>query len=97
MKDSGAPWSGKFDFIHTEMSWPITHMVAPKEKALGCAQCHSSPGRLAGITGVYLPARDANPLVDKAGWALVLLTLLGVTGHGAKRLISRNRTQGERT
>jgi octaheme c-type cytochrome (tetrathionate reductase family) len=97
MKDSGAPWSGKFDFIHTEMSWPITHMVAPKEKALGCTQCHSSPGRLAGITGVYLPARDANTLVDKAGWALVLLTLLGVAGHGATRLISRNRTQGDRT
>lgn len=95
MKDSGAPYSGKFDFIDTEMSWPITHMVAPKEKALGCVECHARDGRLAGITGVYLPGRDANPLVDKAGWGLALLTLLGVAGHGAMRLISRNKAQGE--
>jgi hypothetical protein len=58
MKDSGAPYSGKFDFIKTEMSWPITHMVAPKEKAMGCVECHSKDGRLAGIQGVYLPPRQ---------------------------------------
>ncbi len=48
------------DFIKTEMSWPITHMVAPKEKALACVECHSKNGRLAGIEGVYMPGRDAN-------------------------------------
>ena len=35
MKVSGTPYSGKFDFIKTQMDWPITHMVAPKDKALG--------------------------------------------------------------
>ena len=95
MNDSGAPYSGKFDFIQTEMSWPITHMVAPKEKALGCVECHARNGRLAGIQGVYLPGRDANALVDCAGWGLALLTLLGVAGHGALRLVSRRKTSGE--
>lgn len=95
MKDSGAPFSGKFDFIKTEMSWPITHMVAPKEKALGCTECHAKNGRLAGISGVYLPGRDANSLVDTAGWGLALLTLLGVCGHGAVRLLTRGKTKGE--
>ena len=88
MKDSGQPFSGKVDFIDTVMSWPITHMVAPKEKALGCADCHSKNGRLAGIQGVYLPARDNNALVDNTGWAVVLLTLLGVLGHGALRIVT---------
>jgi hypothetical protein len=83
--------SGKFDFIKTEMSWPITHMVAPKEKALGCVECHSKDGRLAGIQGVYLPARDNNKLVDTAGWAIVLLTLLGVIGHGTLRFVTRGK------
>jgi hypothetical protein len=50
------------------MSWPITHMVAPKEKALACVECHSKDGRLAGIEGVYMPgASDNNKLVDTAG------------------------------
>ncbi len=93
MKDSGAPYSGKFEFINTEMSWPITHMVAPKEKALGCVECHARDGRLAGIQGVYLPGRDANRMVDTGGWALALLTLLGVTGHGLLRVVNRRRGQ----
>jgi octaheme c-type cytochrome (tetrathionate reductase family) len=96
MSDSGAPYSGKFDFIKTEMSWPITHMVAPKEKALGCADCHAANGRLAGIEGVYLPGRDANAWVDRAGWALALLVLAATAAHGAKRFISRGNRQGGR-
>jgi octaheme c-type cytochrome (tetrathionate reductase family) len=91
MKDSGAPWSGKVDFIKTEMSWPITHMVAPKEKAMGCVECHARDGRLTGIQGVYLPARDNNKLVDTAGWTIVLLTLLGVIGHGALRIVTARK------
>jgi hypothetical protein len=88
MKDSGAPWSGKVDFIKTEMSWPITHMVAPKEKALGCVECHSKESRLAGIQGIYIPVRDNNRLLDTIGWAVVFLTILGVLGHGALRIVT---------
>lgn len=91
MRTSGAPFSGKVDFVSTEMYWPITHMVAPKDKALGCAECHTKGGRLEGIEGVYLPGRDNIPLLDKAGWVLALLTLLGVLGHGAIRIISHKK------
>ena len=91
MQVSGAPFSGKVGFVKTEMSWPITHMVAPKEKALGCVDCHQEGGRLAGIKGVYLPARDHNRLIDTAGWSLALLTLLGVAGHGLLRVVSARR------
>ena len=91
MEDSGAPFSGKVEFVSTEMSWPITHMVAPKEKAVGCAECHRQQGRLAGIEGVYLPGRDANPWLERAGWALALIALLGVMAHGALRVATRRR------
>jgi hypothetical protein len=77
------------------MDWPITHMVAPKEKALGCVQCHAKDGRLGGLPGIYMPGASANPLVDKLGWGLVLLTLLGVLGHGAMRLLHAARRKGD--
>lgn len=95
MKTSGTPYSGKFDFIKTEMYWPITHMVAPKEQALACAECHAKDSRLAGISGIYMPGHSANRWVDMAGWGLALLTLLGVLAHGAIRLVLRNKVQGE--
>ena len=43
---SGLPYSGNYDFAATEMFWPQTHMVAPKERALQCQACHSERGRL---------------------------------------------------
>ena len=46
-------YSGKYDFVATEMSWPITHMVAPADEALQCQECHSRNGRLDGVEGVY--------------------------------------------
>lgn len=91
MKDAGLPFSGKVDFVKTEMFWPITHMVAPKEKALACAECHSKDGRLAGISGVYIPGRDANPLVDTFGWGLAFFAFVGSLGHGLMRIASRRK------
>ncbi len=91
---SGVPYSGKFGFVKTQMDWPITHMVAPKDKALGCVQCHAKDGRLAGLPGIYMPGASANPLVSKLGWGLVLLTLLGVTGHGLMRVVTRGKNKG---
>ncbi len=57
MAEVGAPFSGKVDFIKTEMLWPITHMVAPKEKALACTECHNqygafSEGRMKNVPGL---------------------------------------------
>lgn len=92
MKDSGMPFSGKFDFVSTEMYWPITHMVAPKDKALGCVECHAKEGRLAGIDGIYLFAQHNNRWVDTVGWTLVVLTLLGVMGHGLIRIVTRKKS-----
>jgi octaheme c-type cytochrome (tetrathionate reductase family) len=39
-----APYSGAYDFIETQMYWPITHMVAPADKALTCQGCHVEEG-----------------------------------------------------
>jgi octaheme c-type cytochrome (tetrathionate reductase family) len=85
MKTAGLPYSGKFDFVRTEMSWPITHMVAPKGDALRCAQCHGAESRLTGIDGLYLPGFSSNRLVDVVGWGAVALALLGVLIHGLTR------------
>ncbi len=92
MKAANAPFSGKYGFVKTEMSWPITHMVAPKADALTCAQCHSKEGRLKNVKGIYMPGRgDNNPLLDMAGWGLALLTLIGVLIHGAGRIYAHRK------
>ena len=43
---AGLPYSGKYDFAHTEMFWPLSHMVQPKERALACTDCHGEGGRM---------------------------------------------------
>jgi octaheme c-type cytochrome (tetrathionate reductase family) len=43
---TGMEYSGQFDFAATEMYWPQTHMVAPKDRALQCLACHSEGGRM---------------------------------------------------
>ena len=48
-------------------------------------------GRLAGIKGIYIPVRDNNRLLDTIGWAMVFLTILGVVGHGAIRIVSSRK------
>ena len=87
MKAVDRPFSGKYGFVETEMTWPITHMVAPAQEALACAECHSKDGVLGDLEGVYIPGRDANPWIDRIGVILVLLTLAGVLGHGAARFL----------
>lgn len=91
MKSAGRPFSGKIDFIKTQMSWPITHMVAPAENTLGCEGCHSKNGRLQAIKGIYIPGRDSTEWMDKIGWTLVLLSLIGVLIHAALRFFTRGK------
>lgn len=88
MKNAGLPYSGKYDFIKTEMYWPINHMVAPKEQALSCVECHTrnDDGRLANLSGFYLPGRDSNEFLDKWGLWLFILTVAGVFGHALIRI-----------
>lgn len=79
-------FSGEYGFVSTEMTWPITHMVAPKDDALKCTQCHSPYGRLQKVSGLYVPGRDANQYLDFLGWTAALLALIGVIIHGALRI-----------
>ena len=81
----GKEFSGEVGFVKTEMSWPITHMVAPKEDAVNCGQCHKENGRLASVDGLYIPGANNTPLLDKLGLGVAFLTLIGVLIHGAIR------------
>ena len=66
MRSVGLPFSGRYTFVRTELTLPLNHMVAPKERALGCTQCHvREHSRLAGLSDVYLPGRDRNRVVDR--------------------------------
>jgi octaheme c-type cytochrome (tetrathionate reductase family) len=87
------PFSGEVGFVETEMYWPITHMVAPAEDALACADCHArgEGGRLASLGGFYMPGRDRFPWLDRLGWLLVFLTVAGVAVHGGLRLALNGR------
>lgn len=95
MAYSGREYSGRYGFVQTEMYWPISHMVAPKEDALSCAECHSRDGRLASLGGFYLPGRDANPYVEFVGLAVICATLVGVAVHGTMRFVSHRNSKQE--
>ena len=84
------PFSGEFDFIETAYYFPITHMVAPKEDSLSCVSCHRHNGRLAALSGFYMPGRDKSAPLDALGWIVVLGSIGGVGVHGLLRAISRN-------
>lgn len=89
--DAELEFSGEFGFVDNEMYWPITHMVAPRDKALRCAACHTQEGRLEKVEGIYLPGRDGDGWVNILGLLLVGGTLFGVLGHGLLRIITGNR------
>lgn len=93
MQTAGMPFSGKFDFVSTEMYWPITHMVAPKADALKCQHCHSENGRMQGIEGIYMPGRDRNAVVDLIGWTVVGAAFLGSLFHGLVRIVAHRRNR----
>lgn len=92
MKDFGLDYSGQYGYAETLSWWPITHMVAPKEDALACRDCHAADGRLAGLDGVYLPGRDRHGLLDVIGILAVLGTLLAILVHA---LIRRFTNRGQ--
>ncbi|MFH1049546.1 MAG: tetrathionate reductase family octaheme c-type cytochrome [bacterium] len=89
MKDANLPFSGKISFIKTEMYWPINHMVAPKEEAVKCNECHTrNDSRLAGLKDFYMPGRDYSKAVETSGIMLILLSFIGVIVHGGIRIIN---------
>ncbi|MCB9452614.1 MAG: tetrathionate reductase family octaheme c-type cytochrome [Anaerolineaceae bacterium] len=42
----GMAYSGQYGFATTDMYWNLSHMVAPKENALQCTECHGEDGRM---------------------------------------------------
>jgi hypothetical protein len=95
MKQVHLPYSGHFGFVETEMYWPVNHMVSPKEQAVDCTECHTrNNGRLASLTGFYIPGRNYSSWVEYLGWGILALTLAAAVLHGTIRiLISRNRKE----
>ena len=91
MQKANLPYSGEYGFIDSYSYWPQNHMVAPKEKALGCQECHAKNGRLAELGGFYMPGRDSNRWLDSIGMLVVLGTLGGVLLHGLIRILARSR------
>lgn len=95
MQYVGLPYSGEYGFIATEMYWPVNHMVAPKQQALSCVECHTPKNsRLAGLTDFYMPARDRNVWIETLGKLAVGLTLLGVLVHSGLRIALYFRRKG---
>ncbi|MCB1060601.1 MAG: tetrathionate reductase family octaheme c-type cytochrome [Calditrichaeota bacterium] len=95
MNEVGLPYSGEFGFTNTNMYWPVNHMVAPAKKAVTCSECHSrTDSRLANLTDFYMPGRDRNIWIDRAGAGILILTLLGVMVHGAARFVISRRRKG---
>ena len=56
MASVGAPFSGKVDFVSTESTWPITHMVAPGKEALRCTTA-TLRRRLEKVRHLYRPRK----------------------------------------
>jgi len=96
MQFSGVPFSGEFDFVDSTYAMPTTHMVAPKENAVSCTECHvGKNSRLADVPGVYMPARDRSRALDSVAWVVVLASLLGVSLHVLGRIFSNGRHRNE--
>ncbi|MCF6282855.1 MAG: tetrathionate reductase family octaheme c-type cytochrome [Candidatus Polarisedimenticolaceae bacterium] len=91
MEKNGIPYSGKWGFVETYSYWPVNHMVAPKEGAMACEECHAKEGRLKDIEGVYMPGTGSNSRLDLIGLIAVFGALAGVLGHGAMRTLSTRR------
>jgi len=91
MKKHNLPYSGEYDFVETYSYWPITHMVAPKEKALSCNECHSKEGRMESLGGFYMPGRDSNRWLDTLGILAVIATIFVVFSHGLIRAVMNKK------
>ena len=57
----GIAYTGPMGVVDTELFWIQNHMVAPKENALGCAECHSEDSRV-DFAALGYPAGQATAL-----------------------------------
>ncbi|MEN8173459.1 MAG: ammonia-forming cytochrome c nitrite reductase subunit c552 [Chloroflexota bacterium] len=58
------PYSGEYDFVETEMYWPITHMIAPADQALACDDCHIDEGGRLDFVALGYSEEDAHRLTN---------------------------------
>jgi octaheme c-type cytochrome (tetrathionate reductase family) len=93
-KYAGLPYSGEYDFVETSYVFPITHMVAPKDRVVACSECHTTTdSRLANLSGFYMPGRDHFGLLDTLGWVVVIGSMLGITFHGLGRMFTNRKKE----
>ena len=86
------PYSGEYGFIETEMFLPVSHMVSTSDKALQCNDCHTRHnGRLAGISGAYIPGQSRHAAIDHFGIFLLLMSLAGIVVHASARYYSHKK------
>ncbi|MCF8369738.1 MAG: tetrathionate reductase family octaheme c-type cytochrome [Bacteroidales bacterium] len=84
----GLPYSGEYDFVETEMYWPLNHQVAPAANSLKCVDCHTREnGRLASLDDFYLPGRDYSVPVEAAGIIFILVSIFGIMLHTGCRIL----------
>lgn len=80
----GREFTGPVGFAQTEMLWIQNHMVAPKEQALRCTDCHTPRGRL-NFAALGYPAERAARLQTLAGFEIAGVELTqnprGLTLH----------------
>lgn len=94
----GLPYSGKHDFVKTEMYLPVNHMVSASSEAVSCKECHTrEDGRLASLTDFYMPGRDYNPLLDLTGRLLLIVSIIGVAAHAVIRIKASRKNQMSHT
>ena len=91
MASAGFPYSGKYSFVSTKMYWPVNHMVSEANESLTCIDCHSHNSRLAELKDFYMPGRDFNPFLDKAGITMIVLSLIGVAIHAGLRIVKSKK------
>ena len=66
MATVGKTYSGQLGWVDTEMFWVQNHMVAPKEKALQCSDCHTQQGGRLDFAALGYSAERVARLTDPA-------------------------------
>ena len=88
----GLAYSGEYDFVETEMYWPLNHQVSPVEYSLQCIDCHARHnGRLEKLGDFYLPGRNYKAGIEIAGIGLIILSIAGVIFHAICRIVNRKK------
>ena len=83
------PYSGEYGFVKTNYVYPTTHMVAPRDHVVRCAECHSTcNSRLASLREFYMPGRDRFHLLDAGGWTIIFASLGGIGLHALGRIFA---------